>query len=243
MRELVLGGLRTRILGGAGDRSAADGMTVVLLHGFGAPGDDLLPLAHYLGLPENTQFVFPEAPVVLPGLFGDLRAWWQIDVMRLERALDEGPVHDPDVLAPSAMPGAREQVVAFLDALEKECGIGAQGLVLGGFSQGAMVALDVSLHDTRRLAALALMSCTLLCEAQWRELAPARRGLRVFSSHGRADPLLSVDRARQLRSLLEASGLEIEWHAFDGGHDIPAEVQRALGAFLRATPASASPAR
>ncbi len=243
MRELDLGGLRARILGGAEGRAAPDGTTVVLLHGFGAPGDDLVPLAHYLGLPASTQFVFPEAPVVLPGLFGDLRAWWQIDVVRLERALDQGPVNDPDVLDPAGMVGARERVVAFLDDLEEECGIGSGGLVLGGFSQGAMVALDVSLHDTRPLSGLALMSCTLLAEAEWRALASARRGLRAFLSHGRADPLLSVARARALRGLLEEGGLDIEWREFDGGHDIPAEVQRALGAHLRATVASSARAR
>jgi predicted esterase len=73
--SLDLAGLTTHIVG-----PAQASITCVLLHGFGAPGDDLLPLAEALDLP--VRFVFPAAPLELGmgGFYGDSRAWWMLDL-------------------------------------------------------------------------------------------------------------------------------------------------------------------
>src|SRR5690606_29641540 len=80
-------GLTTRIVGPA-DAST----TVVLLHGFGASGDDLVALASYIDAP--ARFVFPEAPIELGGLYGDARAWWRLDLAKLEEDLRNGVPRD-----------------------------------------------------------------------------------------------------------------------------------------------------
>ena len=88
MREAIFGGLRVRITGGS-DREGGrkgEGPTVVLLHGFGAPGDDLVPLWRVLDVPREVRFVFPAAPLPLDMGYGDARAWWLIDMERIERA-------------------------------------------------------------------------------------------------------------------------------------------------------------
>ena len=130
------------------------------------------------------------------------------------------------------MAEARVKVIALLDELERRAG--AKTIVLGGFSQGAMLACDVALHTTRPLAGLILLSGTLLAADEWTPLMPKRKGLRVFQSHGSADPLLPSFMAESLRDLLVQAGLSVEWVGFRGGHEIPGVVLEKLGGFLRA---------
>jgi phospholipase/carboxylesterase len=80
MREETIAGLHVRITGGDDREGGGDGPLVVLLHGFGAPGDDLVGLWRQLQVPRETRFVFPEATLALDAaLFGTGRAWWMID--------------------------------------------------------------------------------------------------------------------------------------------------------------------
>jgi len=108
------------------------------------------------------------------------------------------------------------------------------GVVLGGFSQGAMVASDVAFRSTAHLTALVLLSGTPVDEAAWRRGYAARRGLPVFIAHGRDDAVLPFNGSERMQRDLAAAGLRVTWVPFDGGHEIPAEVVIALSQFLRA---------
>jgi phospholipase/carboxylesterase len=111
-------------------------------------------------------------------------------------------------------------------------------LVLGGFSQGAMLACDVGLRLEPAPAALVLFSGSLINAPEWRQLAPRRRGLPVFQSHGREDPILPYGDAERARELLEEAGLEVEFLPFPGGHGIhPLALARAAALVARACPA------
>jgi phospholipase/carboxylesterase len=98
-----------------------------------------------------------------------------------------------------------------------------------------MLSLDAALRGNRQLAGLALLSGTLLCVDEWTPLMPGRKGLPVFQTHGTRDPLLSVHTAQDLRDLLVEAAIPVEWHEFDGAHEIPLEVLTALRAFLLRT--------
>ena len=63
MRDETFGGLRVRLTGGPDRQGGGDGPLVVLMHGFGAPGNDLVPLARVLDVPREVRFAFPEAPL------------------------------------------------------------------------------------------------------------------------------------------------------------------------------------
>ena len=211
----------------------------VLLHGFGAPGHDLVPLADELarvagpGAPP-TRYVFPEAPLELGGGYGrHARAWWLLDLDRIEADLRRGAPRDRSDEVPEGLPAARTQVLRLLDQLEARFGAPGARLVLGGFSQGAMLALDVALHRARPPAGLVLMSGTLINAAEWRPLLPSLRGVPVLLSHGRGDPLLPYSAAETLRDLLGSAGAAVDWHPFVGGHEIPRAVLAAGGTFLR----------
>ncbi|HEU0036637.1 MAG TPA: hypothetical protein VFQ53_38755 [Kofleriaceae bacterium] len=227
MSHLVeIAGLTTRIVGPA---DAAT--TVVLLHGFGAPGDDLVSLADVLATP-TTRFVFPEAPIELGGLYGDSRAWWLLDLAKLEDELRRGIPRDRRDEIPDGLPTARTQLMRLLDQLEARYGVTPDKLVLGGFSQGAMLALDVALHRERAPSSLLLMSGTLLAESEWQPRMAKLAGVPVLLSHGRNDGLLPFSTAEVLRDRLREAGAVVDWHPFLGGHEIPMIVVRAAAELL-----------
>jgi phospholipase/carboxylesterase len=223
---LELAGLTVRITGPA---DAA--LTCVLLHGFGAPGDDLMPIADELGV-ANVRFVFPAAPLELGGLYGDSRAWWLLDLAKLERELASGTPRDRRGEIPEGMPAVRDQMSRLLDQLIVRFQIAPDRLVLGGFSQGAMLALDVALHRPTKPAALVLMSGTLLADSEWSPRMPSLAGVPVVLSHGKTDTLLPFSIAELLRDRLREAGAAVEWVPFVGGHEIPRAVLGATAKLL-----------
>ena len=218
MRQERLGDLNVHIVGEA---SAAP--VVVMLHGFGAPGTDLVAIADEVGV-DGACWVFPEAPLQLPPEFGVGRAWWMIDIMRLQMAALSGELRDLRNEEPEGLASAREQLTTMLAELQKLLGFQRRQLVLGGFSQGAMLSCDTVLRSDEELAGLVLMSGTFLCADQWLPLMPKRAGLKVLQSHGVDDPLLPFGLAVELRDALRDAGLDVAWHEFAGGHGIAPNV-------------------
>jgi hypothetical protein len=106
-------------------------------------------------------------------------------------------------------------------------------VVLGGFSQGAIVASEVALRSQVRLFALVLLSGTLFHEPSWEVHFRQRRDLPVFIAHGRADVVLPLRPRSRFRQKLEAAGIPVTWCPFEGSHEIPAVVVAALNDFIQ----------
>lgn len=225
-QPIEMAGFTTRVV----DRADAT-LTTILLHGFGAPGDDLVTLAHAVEAP--TRFVFPEAPLRLGGMYGAARAWWPLDLAKLERALHSGSQAALRGEVPAGLAQARAQLSQLVDEVEKRFSVPRDRIVLGGFSQGSMLALDVALHTKQAVAAVVVLSGTLVAGAEWVPLMPTLAGTPIFQSHGRQDPLLPFEVAELLRDQLVQAGVPVDWRPFDGGHTVPAAVLTELGAFLR----------
>lgn len=264
VEDRSLGGLRCRLVGGnaappqsqppargsgptdkAGARTAAwpesrPRFAVVLCHGYGAPGDDLVSLASEItrAAPElggRLRFVFPEAPLALSALGPwDSRAWWPLDESVLDAAITRGSPIETVREAPAELPALRETMFRLLADLERLEEIPVSRVVLGGFSQGAMLATEIALRLPVSPAGLCVFSGTLLDADEWTRLAPARRGLPALVSHGRQDPLLSFRTAESLRDLLVDAGLDVSFVPFDGPHTISPEGFTAFVAHLRA---------
>lgn len=202
-------------------------MVVVVCHGFGAPGDDLVPLGSELGragpkLAQSVRFIFPQAPLSLESLgWGDARAWWMIDMMKLQLAQQTGQLRDLRSERPVGMPEARNQLVQLLTELQAETGVPWSKFVLGGFSQGAMIAVETLRHLPQQIGGAILFSGTLINETEWREPAPPLRGLPVMQSHGRSDVILPYSLSLELKALLEEQGAQVQFVEFAGGHAIP----------------------
>jgi len=228
--------------GGADSRPrlAADGPVLVLLHGFSSKPSEWLPVSERIRSEGDMLFVFPEGPEPTAPPRGRLggRAWWKLDLARHVDLQRSGSLPDLSRSDPPGLVAARTRVLAFLDELEVKEGIDSRRVILGGFSQGAVLALDVALHDRRPLRGLALLSGTIVNERGWFARLSSRRGLPVFIAHSPQDPVLPFELAQRLRLALEAQGWQVTWRSFEGGHAIPAVVVEALGAFARATAVS-----
>ena len=218
-------------------------LAVVLCHGFGAPGTDLVGLVQPLiemepTLADQAAFVFPAGPLSLagrgiPGGF----AWWMIDLNRLIY----GP--PPDLLerfrreCPPGLPEARGAIEKLLADAQRHFGLPASRFVLGGFSQGSMLALDVALRLPQPPAGLVILSGALINEAEWRPLAAKRGPLKVVQSHGRHDSILPFPMGQALHEMLVEAGAEVDFVSFPGDHEIPLIVlERTASLLKRALP-------
>lgn len=201
-------------------------LAMVVMHGFGATGEDLVPLTEeivhrHASLADAVKFIFPAAPLE-PEEMADYggRAWWPIDMAKLQRAMMLQDFRDLRNDLPELLPAARSHLFDLIAEVREETGWGLDRFILGGFSQGSMLATDVALRLPEPPAALVIWSGTLLCEKEWLPLLSGRKGLRVVQSHGRQDPILPFAAAEWLRDAMTANGLEVEFLPFNGPHTI-----------------------
>jgi phospholipase/carboxylesterase len=205
------------------------GLAVVVLHGWGAPGDDLVPLAEALMRP-GVRFFVPAAP--LPEMGGG-RAWWHLDpYTRPPHAtsdqLPAGFLPTPAVVAART---AVQGVIA--TAVERHA---PASVALLGFSQGAMLAIDVALAGAPGVDRVVAMSGVLLMDS-----VPALSALpatkpRFLLTHGRQDPVVPLQGGAYAKDLLARHGFSVTWRPFDGGHAIPPAALAEASRFLFAEP-------
>jgi phospholipase/carboxylesterase len=229
---MTLGGLKARVVEAPGARPE---LNLVLCHGYGAPGDDLVPLGQALleGRPRlaaGVRCVFPEAPLSLDayGMWGG-RAWWHLDMARLLEPSEWPRLMDE---TPEGMPEARRMLESLVGELAAGTGLPLARTVLGGFSQGSMVATDLMLRAETSPAGLGILSGALVARPEWQTRAPARAGLPVFQSHGLYDDILPFAVGEALRDLLVGAGLRVHFAPFPGPHTILPEVLEGLADFL-----------
>ncbi len=233
MRHEHWAGLDVCITGGLDRQGSGEGPLVVLLHGFGAPGDDLIALWRYLKVPSDVRFLFPAAPIKLDMGFGDARAWWMLDMERITQARAQGKWEELSQEVPRGLAPARSQMQEVLALATQSLSVPSTSLVLGGFSQGAMLSTDLMLHSDISLAGLVLLSGTLIAKQEWLTRLPNRQALPIFQSHGINDPILAFSMAQQLRDHIQTAGLPVSWVEFPGGHEIPIQVLEGLSIFLQ----------
>ncbi len=186
---------------------------VVMLHGFGADASDLAPLADVIDPEQNWTFVFPEAPHEVPvGPAWTGRGWFPISIRELEAGIDFTKIRPP------GLDLSRKLVSELIFELNP------QKLVLGGFSQGAMVAIDAAMHDPQDISALLIYSGVLLDQDNWTKRAQGLKGKKFIQSHGQQDQVIPISGAQKLYDILKAAGAEGPFVSFGGGHEIPMPV-------------------
>ena len=195
--------------------------SLVLLHGYGSNAGDWLQFEHKLQLPQNGRLVFPQGPLRGPN---GARGWWWLNI---EGHVPPGERY-PDFS--TANPGG----IKVASRLVRKLLTSVPGpIVLGGFSQGAMLSAEIAFQTDQDLAALVLIGGTTVNEAGWVERFPGRRAMPIFIAHGRHDPVLPFATMERFQSRIKAAGLDVTWFPYDGGHEIPDEVIAAMNAFLQ----------
>ncbi len=192
---------------------------VVLLHGLGADGNDLIGLAPYWAplLPE-AEFVAPDAP--FPCDMAPVgRQWFSLQ--------DRSPAA---ILA--GVRAAAPMLDAFIDASLAARGLGDEALALVGFSQGTMMSLHVGLRRAKPCAGIVGYSGALIgADALGQEI---RARPPVLLVHGDADEVVPPQALPQAVRALESAGVAVASLVSPGlGHGIDEAGLRRGGAFLR----------
>jgi len=197
------GELKTHVVG---TPVAVAEMAVVLLHGYGAPGTDLVALGEVIDAPPKTAFLFPEGPVLLEQ---GGRAWYRPSGEHLEETRTQ-----------------IRKLIADITRSSPDCDI-----VLGGFSQGAILASNMLTEaENSRLKGVILYSPAFDLSHPPSDSQPLPK---ILIAHGRSDRVLSFSESEKLRVELRTRGCEITWVPFEGEHTISTSAIAATGKFLR----------
>jgi phospholipase/carboxylesterase len=203
---------------------------LVLLHGYGSSAREWLPFTATIRVSPATRFIFPEAPglTVPPDGPEGGRAWWRLDLASYRKRGETIP--DLTDARPRGLDDAAGRVRILLKEIRRR--LDADHAMIGGFSQGAMIATDIAFRTDEPVVALVILSGTSVDEQAWVAGMSRRKNLRVFIAHGRQDPVLKFDVARRLAQHMRRAGLDVTWVPFDGGHEFPATAVTALNEFL-----------
>jgi phospholipase/carboxylesterase len=207
------------------ETASAPKVSIIILHGLGADGNDFVPMAQELRLASvgPVRFIFPHAPMRPVTINGGyvMRAWYDILGADRDQREDETGLRE-----------SQAQVAALIDR-ERARGIAAEQIVLAGFSQGCAMTLLAGLRHPERLAGLVGMSGYLpLAQTTAAERHAANADVPIFLAHGRSDPMVPISRATASRELLDSIGHDVEWHDYPMPHSVCAEEVADLNKWL-----------
>lgn len=192
---------------------------IVLLHGYGSDGNDLIGLAPYWRpiLPD-ALFVAPNAPDacdINPQGF----QWFPLDLSR-------------EISRLTGSDAARPNIVGFLEDLWVETGLGPEDTILGGFSQGAMMALDVGLRMEKPLRGIVAFSGGVIDPDNFADHIKSKSP--VCLVHGAEDDVVPVSMSVVGGEVLKKAGLDVTVHISPGaGHTIAPDGLDVAGEFLK----------
>ena len=179
---------------------------VVLLHGYGSSGADMIALApHWQEVLPDALFLAPHAPQRC-GMMGAGYQWWGLSGFA------------PSALAAGAA-SAAPAIDAFIDKKLEQYGLSEADLALVGFSQGTMMALHVGLRRPRAVAAVVGFSGMLTSTAELARKDFAKPP--VLLVHGSADPVVPVAALHMAESELKRLGVAVTTHvSFGVAHSV-----------------------
>lgn len=193
--------------------------TIIWLHGLGADGHDFEALVPELDLADalGTRFIFPHAPErpisINNGLV--MRGWYDIRSLQLDET--------EDILGVEASAG---QLSGLIEQ-ELAGGIDSKKIILAGFSQGGVVALQTGLSYHKPLGGVMALSTYVADPSHLAQrLSAANRQLPLLMAHGLYDDVVPLELALTSRNLLKSLNYPVEWHDYPMAHSIhPEEVQ------------------
>ncbi len=186
---------------------------VLWMHGLGADGNDFIPIVNELDLhPEiHTRFVFPNAPIqpVTINAGYKMRAWYDIS--------DQSFSGHEDVTGIQASQHAIETLIK----REEQNGIKPENIVLAGFSQGGVIALQTGLRYSNKLAGIMALSCYLpLAHTLVSEAHQANLSAPIFMAHGSNDHVIPLELATISKQQLLKLNYCVEWNVYQMEHSV-----------------------
>lgn len=194
---------------------------IILFHGFGADAHDLESLKDYITVISPVNYRFPngvfEVPIG-PGWTG--RAWWPLVLSSLPSDWSDYTPEPMDKLIPAILKMITDLKVPW------------NKIILGGFSQGAMLATELYLQAPEQPLGLISMSGSLIRQSVWSEKLEKRAGAKIFLCHGEYDQVLPIQGSQKLLNLCKQKGLVCQWLTFPGGHEIPPKALNGISQYI-----------
>jgi phospholipase/carboxylesterase len=178
---------------------------LVLLHGLGSNEHDLFSFAPYL----DSRFLVVSVRAPVP-LFPGGYAWFQIDFL-------------PDGLRMHSDQAERSRLLLleFLDYLLETYEADGQHVYLAGFSQGAMMSMNVALTHPEKVAGVLAMSGRLLPEILPKMAAPEQlQDLPIMVTHGIFDDVLPIENGRATQEILSQLPVALTYKEYPMAHEI-----------------------
>lgn len=174
---------------------------ILLLHGFGSSGTDMISLApQWQDALPDTLFLAPHAPQRC-GMMGAGYQWWGLTGFA------------PSALAAGAA-SAAPAIDAFIDRKLAQYDLSEADLAIVGFSQGTIMALHVALRRRRAVAAVVgysgMLAGTLGLNPEELPKPP------VLLVHGTADPVVPIAALHMTDSELKRLGIDVTTHVSYG---------------------------
>lgn len=193
----------------AGDSNASH--LLILLHGWGANARDVAGIAPYMQL-ANYQMIFPEAPhahklasgMGAPGG----RMWYALpDIFDFDQPF----THQTDLQQ------SRQLLTDWISALSDKTGIPLEKTILGGFSQGGAMTLDIGMQ-------LPVAGMMILSGYSHGPISAPVSPRPILLVHGIQDPVVPITQAHQNKTNLTELSVDVDYHEFNMGHEISLQV-------------------
>lgn len=203
-----------------------DKPTVIMFHGYGANAADLYSISEVNFIKElELNWVFLDAPMAPPELaMFDGRAWFNVDIAHFQQLIREGRFKEYYAREPEGINNIHDKIELFIESMRLQ----PNEVILGGFSQGAMVCTDFIYAKNYKPKALLFLSGTVIRQNLWME--GSLEGLPIFQSHGKFDDVLPAQGAQHFKSISKSKTHTL--NIFQGGHEIPLETLVQAKAFL-----------
>jgi phospholipase/carboxylesterase len=190
---------------------------IVVLHGWGADAQDVAFLCSLLEL-SHSQFMLPDAPFPHPyGIGGKM--WYD---------LPQTMTFQSDLNTQKDLVTSRQLLTDWLTSLEANTGVPLSRTILGGFSQGGAMTLDVGLH-------LPLAGLMVLSGYLHGAVSPEPSYPPILMVHGRQDPVVPLAAAHLAKNRLLELGATLQYQEFDMGHEISPLVLNEMQQFIQKT--------
>ena len=200
--------------------------SIIVFHGYGANMQDLYGLHGMLSKEYNWYFPNGLHSLPYPGM-QFARAWFSIDMQELEKAMSSGEYRKFADKESEEFNQTQVIVNDFCQHIKAK----SKKLILGGFSQGAMLASHLA--GNVKPEALLLFSGTLIDKNALMQKLDGIKAIPFFQSHGKGDQVLEYSQAMDLFELLKLYKLSGEFVSFDGGHEIPMNVIEKAKEFIK----------
>ena len=219
IKEKIIGELKTIVVDPDIIVENNDTNLIIVLHGYGANMNDLVSLSENIG-DGKSIFVFPNAPFE-----------FQLSYQLYGYAWIFPPTMDSEEM-PESMTESIDKLMVAVDILIEDYNIKLPNVILGGFSQGAMMSASFGLIRPDIFKGIFMLSGMLLGESYLVSNIQSDNGQRVFVSHGEFDSLVPFSNLNKIVKFLESYGYSPEFHQYPMGHELSLQSINDLGKWI-----------